>query len=147
MSDYFEQLKDSASKYIAIEGLRKDQPNLDYNKFIKEAYARQIKIHGFAMTKPSFIAQCPFYSVDSSRWLNPIKYGCFDIWEPKKMLLKTVKSTQKDFMKFNIKVDLHSKNREEDIAKRKLLHAADQFYFMERDFTKLWEARGIKWRD
>jgi hypothetical protein len=38
--------------------------------------------HGFGLTRPSDIWNLPFYSVDSTRWINAFKYAVVDIWRP-----------------------------------------------------------------
>lgn len=147
MRDYDELLDIAESKYIGLEGIIDKDNVLPYNELLRKCYAKQVKAHCFAMTKPMYLNKYPFYSVDSSRWLNPVKYGCFDIWDEKKMELKTVKSVQKDFFKYNVDLGLHSANRTKETARQKLLYSADQYSKMEKHFTKLWEARGIHWKD
>lgn len=145
--DFDELLDQAESRYIGLEGIIDKDNVLPYNSLLKKCYAKQVKAHCFAMTKPVYMDKYPFYSVDSSRWLNPIKYGCFDIWDSKRAELKTVKSTQKDFFKYNTDVSLHSKNRDKEIARKKLLYSADQYFNMQNYFTKLWQARGVNWKD
>lgn len=147
MQDYDELLGTVQSKYIGLEGIIDKDNVLPYNTLLKKCYEKQIKAHCFAMTKPEYLNKYPFYSVDSSRWLNPIKYGCFDIWDEKLQSLKTVKSVKKDFFKYNVNMNFHSSNRDKEIARHKLIHSADQYYKMQNYFTKLWQARGVNWID
>jgi hypothetical protein len=38
--------------------------------------------HGFGLTRPADVWNLPFYSVDSTRWINAFKYAVVDIWRP-----------------------------------------------------------------
>lgn len=145
--DFFELLDSLDSGYMALQGTDQDADIPIYTEFIKHCYARQIKVHGFALTKPRLMKAIPFYSVDSSRWLNPIKFGCFDMWDARKLELKTTKSTQKDFAKYKISPSVSSIVRTDQAVIEKLSLQAEQFYKMQKDITKVWEARGVFWKD
>lgn len=147
MDDFISQLADSHSKYVAIEGIRKGQPILDYNRYIKEAYERGIKIHGFALTRTELLKQCPFYSVDSSSWTSSIRYGKIHVWDEAQKKVKIVDSKEKAFFKYNVPTQLHSRNRAADDNKYKLEFNALAYFKMQQYFTKLWEARGIRWKN
>lgn len=145
--DYLRQLADSQSKYVAIEGIRKGQPMLDYNRYIKAAHERKIKIHGFALTRTTLLEQCPFYSVDSSSWTSSIRYGKIHVWDEAQKKVKIVDSKPEHFFKYNVPIRLHSKHRAADDNKCKLEFNALAYFKMQEYFTKLWKARGIVWKD
>lgn len=44
-------------------------------KFIAEATRVRCKVHGLGMTKPQWLARLPFYSVDSTSWMSPARFG------------------------------------------------------------------------
>lgn len=47
------------------------------------SYSKQYKfsVHGFAWTKPTILREFPFFSVDSSSWVNYQKYGATPVWD------------------------------------------------------------------
>jgi hypothetical protein len=60
------------SRYVAIA----DEPEFSrMNTLMDIAKKYKRKVHGFAMTKPDYIAKFPFYSVDSTSWKAGSKYG------------------------------------------------------------------------
>lgn len=142
----FEKLcKDSASGYIAIEGLRKGEPMLEYNKYIKFAYDRGIKIHGFAFTRAQLLYSFPFYSVDSSSWTSPPRYGVLNKFDGQGM--KSVTAKKIKFLEHNVPIELHSSFKSKAETVRKLEWSAAEYIKIEKYFTKLWRARGINWKD
>jgi len=75
--DPFEQLKAYVGSYDYVAlGFKsrssKERANLSATIF--DQYP-DTKFHMFAITQPEVMMQYPFYSVDSSTWLNSIKYG------------------------------------------------------------------------
>jgi len=143
--DFVKLCKNSKSKYIAIEGIRKGQSMMLYNKYIKYAYDRGIKIHGFAFTRTKLLYHFPFYSVDSSSWTTAIRYGAINKFEYSK--IKTVKSSKAHFFENNLDMDLHSSKRDRIANKKKLEYSAKQYRDLEVFFTKLWTSRGINWKE
>lgn len=63
------------SGYVAIEGKATEREQLDYARFLYEAYRAGVKVHGFRMTDFNDLRRWPFYSVDSSSWLSAVRYG------------------------------------------------------------------------
>ena len=147
--DYIAMLEDSESKYIALEGDRSNRPRLPYNKLIKVAYEKGIKVHGFAMTKKSVMEGYPFYSVDSTSWNSASMYGCFPAFINgaitnipfgkhlnKEKILKQIKDIDLD--------KLYSKDKKE---LREYQQQLGIFAYQKasKHYTKLWERRNIKW--
>ncbi len=143
--DFINLLDTSLSKYIAIEGIRKELEILDYTKYIKICYERKIKIHGFALTQPKLLNKCPFYSVDSSSWTSGIRYGALHVWDDKSCSMKSVKCNDKSFLKYNVPLNLHSSERSNVASKGKVEFSALAFFKMEKYFTDLWKERGVLW--
>jgi len=135
----------SKSGYIAIEGIKKNRSILPYNKYLKYAYEHGIKVHGFAFTKADLIQQFPFYSVDSSSWTMGPRYGSFQVFRNGQM--PTVTGTKAHFFKYGIPVELHNSHRSKEHSKLKLEFTAKEFQKLESYVTKLWEMRGIHWKD
>jgi len=73
--EYLSMLDNSVSRYVAIEGDRQRRKRLPYNKFLKPAYKKGVRVHGFALIKKQLIESCPFYSVDSTNWRAGNMYG------------------------------------------------------------------------
>jgi hypothetical protein len=63
------------SRYVAIEGHQLGRNQLDYARFLHEAYRRGVRVHGFRMTNSEDLRKWPFYSVDSSSWQYPVLGG------------------------------------------------------------------------
>lgn len=144
-ADYERLLDTTKSRYIALEGIRPGQPMIAYNRFLKEAYKRQIRVHGFAFTRTELLRQFPFWSVDSSSWTASIRYGKLHFWDGK--TLRVIDPKLAHFAKYNIPVALHSSMRSKDASKAKLEFSAVQFQKMQTFFTRYWEGRGIRWQD
>lgn len=133
------------SNYVAIEGhnpLRKDH---QYERFIRAAYERGVKVHAFKITGHDDLQRWPFYSVDSTSWLSPTLYGC-DI-----QLVRTGGVT-------------HSRAKTQTPGQRKtyvgptqgvrmdqltrvevLTASAKTWVTTERQLTELWVGRGVDW--
>jgi len=149
-ADWLATLDDSQSKYVALEGVRGGCWTLPYFKLIKECYDRGIKVHGFAMTKNDVYYSYPFYSVDSSSWKSGSLYGNGKVLVNKE--IKNVKFKNKEHC-FNV-VDnknfkisnLHSKNKK-ILALSRYLLAVEAYKKIETEATRIWEKRGIIWKD
>ena len=72
-------LKEYCNKYsyVAVNERMASQASAIYQM------AKQTKtaIHGLAWTKPSILKDFPFFSVDSSSWVNYQKYGATPVWD------------------------------------------------------------------
>jgi hypothetical protein len=145
-NEFKKLLKESESKYIALEGIRQGVESLNYLSLIKQCYEKNIKVHGFAMTNFEVASRLPFYSVDSSSWVATIRYGTFAIID-KKGVLKQVKITRNNCFKYNIPIGLMNHSRTVADCQNKLYYTAKQYYLIAKYFTELWEKRGIKWKD
>lgn len=138
-------IKNSKPKYVCFESIRKNMGVLPYGRLIKQCYDADVKVHALAMTKPDFCKQYPFYSVDSSRWLNVIKYGEVGYFEKSTGLLKCIKGNKLKLKEWNLPAQLSSCQRTKDDSAFKLQLAAWQYIEMEKYMTDLWNQRGIKW--
>jgi hypothetical protein len=145
--DYIDMLEDSTSKYVALEGDRNNRARLPYLKLIKECYTRGIKVHGFAMTKDSVMSNYPFYSVDSTSWLQTSMYGFVPYFDKNK--IKSVAYKDKKLFSNKIGGDwdiklLDNPNKEE---KRFYEHriGINAYKQAQKYYTKLWRKKGINW--
>ena len=141
---YLAMLNDSESKYVAIEGDRKYRKMLNYNKYIKEAYKKNIKIHGFAMTKEKYLNLFPFFSVDSTSWKAGAQYGLSKCITNKGLKIVNFKNKNMFFKVLGANIRVHSQDKGE--ARLHLYRLSILAYTkMEEYYTKLWKTRGIKW--
>lgn len=127
----FEWLKrylEEGWKYIALGGIALKASRPRVNRWLDKCFFMTkdfwpIKIHGFAVMSESRLRRYPFYSTDSTRWLNASKWGQSNIY-------------QGDHLKY----------------RNQKLHVADRVWEeirywirLEEELTALWKARGIDW--
>ncbi len=145
--DYINMLEDSQSKYVALEGDRRHRKRLPYIKLIKECYKRNIKVHGFAMTKDNVMSKLPFYSVDSTSWKSGEMYGAIPYFNGTKIQnahVKKLKDAAKAGCRFNLDL-LHHENMTENRLYR-LIAGINAYKEAQIYYTKLWKKRGINWK-
>ncbi len=144
--DYLNLLDTLESGYIAIEGDRKSRGRLNYNKIIKPAYERKIKVHGFAMTKTTVLNTYPFYSVDSTTWLQAVMFGTIPFHQNGK-LLRIRYRDKNDFIKRikNLNTDILFSDNKKEIRKYVLEFGINAYKQYEQYYTKLWKKRNINW--
>lgn len=148
-NDYIATLEDSQSKFVALEGDRpQKRTRLPYLKLIKECYDRGIKVHGFAMTKNDVVDKYPFFSVDSTSWKAGCQYGSAKVLTSEG--IKGVKFKKKsDFAKVkgdNL-LDIHNTNNKHLSRMKNFELTIKSYKAWQDNATKLWEKRGIIWKD
>jgi len=143
--DYLFMLEETESRYIAIEGDRTNRPRLIYNQYIKEAYDRQIKIHCFAMTKLRALHKYPFYSVDSSSWTIPVRWGHMPVFQKGRLI--SVRATKENYLQYKINTAFRPNNVNKENSILKLRLSAEAYVKMGEYLTALWEKRGIVWKN
>lgn len=145
--DYIEMLETCESGYVGIEGIRHPSFVLPYRKYIKEAYQRGVKIHGFAMTKRNELNEFPFYSVDSNSWKSGIMYGAgLKIVDDD---VKTIRyRNKKDFGLTGGKICVDTVFGENKAAASEMLlcETSKAYYWLQRYYTELWTQRQIIWK-
>jgi hypothetical protein len=110
---------------------------LRFLRYVFSITKDKIKIHALGVTTARLMEQFPFYSVDSTTWLNGAKYGeCIDF---KAGLVKhksprSIKTSDK-VTSASIMMPRHGR----------LLMSARAFVQYEKYVTELWQKRGIKW--
>lgn len=93
------------------------------------------RLHGFGMTNLPVITRYPFYSVDSSTWVNGSKYGL-------------IKSTNGDITKRNALKRAPTTDVVATLIStydERSKHNIKFFLDLEQEITSLWAARGITW--
>jgi len=140
-----EAKKPGRSGYVAIEGNQLNRAPLDYTKFLKEAYLRGVKVHGFRMTSREAIQRHPFYSVDSSSWITVSSLGGY--------MLQTrtggVVSTQSKKPVPGARPAWHGVMPKKGTTSRIRIDAlrasANAWITAEKQVDALWLARGVDW--
>lgn len=70
-----ESLLPGRSRLVAIEGHNPSRPQHPYERYLAAAYKRGVRVHAFKMTQYDDLIRWPFYSVDSTTWLSPVRFG------------------------------------------------------------------------
>lgn len=151
LSEYFsadkrELLDDWVKKYnyIAIGGVA--QVKVEKTKlaeFLNYIFARtqdKIKCHGFGITQMELVKKYPFYSVDSTTWLNGAIFGEVHRFEKDrivKVMSLRVSANKKTPKMGDYRLLGHYNDRSAGNV-RSILE-------FEKFVTKLWEGRGVKW--
>lgn len=157
--DWEEWCDEWESRYIGIEGPRGDRGILPYNRFLKHAYDRQCKVHGFGLVQQEILWKCPFYSVDSTLWKMAVMYGSvlkYDelnhkliyIQHPKKLMQSKGYTLQdvKTFYKQHHE-NLFYATQTDEAKARGLLTSGQAIQTMAEHYTKIWGGRGISWEE
>jgi hypothetical protein len=143
--DYLKMLDETESKYVALEGDRDNRPRLNYNKYLKPAIEKGVKIHCFAMTKDDVYGMFPFYSVDSTSWKAGAQYGITKVKTNQGM--KLVRFTDKGhLLSVNSNNIAHTLGDSKKISRIERYTLSIQAYQdIESYYTRLWERRGVKY--
>jgi hypothetical protein len=132
----FEAMLECPSRYIGLQGLRPNEPLLPYNYLLQRAYDAGVRVHGFALTNCKVLEKFPFYSVDSTSWLQGIMYGNLRIF--KNGRFKTVNASSRNLNK--------APRREMFYGDReRILSGVREVRKAEHHYTQYWKARGVDW--
>jgi hypothetical protein len=132
--DYQWMLDNTGSGWVAIEGNRIGVPLIKYNNYIRPAYERGIKVHGFALMSDKLLRAFPFYSVDCASWLVPVMYGKQPTWTGDHITM----------------IEMGRDKRGDAIKRltspqRKLRASIEAYRKAEAYYTDYWKAKGIDW--
>jgi hypothetical protein len=145
--EWVEYIKDSQSKYVAVEGDRPLRSRLPYGRLLKYAYDHGVRVHGFAMTKKDVMEKYPFYSVDSTSWKAGVMYGRGYVVGHdgvKAVCFKDKKDVS--LIKAPMSVKQLNHKTASISCKSRLYLSIKAYQKMENYYTKLWTKRGIVWR-
>jgi len=131
--------------YIAAAGLTrnmiKGETKKQLAKYIFSMTRDKIKVHGLAVTNQELIKNYPFYSVDSTTWLNGAIYGEYHEFENgkiiKNMSIRRILRT-KDSKKLHLNCNAGTNAR---IKAGIISHIK-----LEKYITEIWKRRGIEWK-
>ena len=142
--DFVEMCETSESKYIGFEGMRKKKITMPYMKMLKYCHKNGIRVHGFALTAKEVTTKYPFYSVDSTTWTVPNRFGTVIVLEDGKMKQKAPR--KENIMKYGKPLSSWNKDKSKEGCKDKLLDAMKVQRRYQRYLTDFWEAKGIVWQ-
>lgn len=85
--------------YIAIGGIAANEIKRSEYKYFDSllAIARKYKckVHGLGFTNMKMLSKYPFYSVDSSSWVNGARFGQFHLFSNNTIIQKSFKETKR----------------------------------------------------
>ena len=136
--------------YLALGGLvpyskkpliLKNWLNKCFKILIPHIIKKNIKVHGFGVGTGEILKEYPFYSSDSTGWLIGGQFGSIVDWDSQKCRMLT----SGHFKDKNVYLKKGGNLKLFENYKERNKHNVQQYLKMERDITKLWEYRGIKW--
>ena len=135
----FQAMLECPSRYIGLQGLRPNEPPLDYSDLIQQAFEAGVRVHGFALINQSILNRFPFYSVDATSWMQSAQYGSIRRFQRGR--LKTIHTSWKPQVRKCAK--LESAMFRERLSL--LYEGIEEIKKAEAHFTALWNARGVNW--
>jgi hypothetical protein len=136
------------SNYVAIEGNQFNRDPLDYTKFLREAYDRGVRVHGFRMTSQEAIQKWPFYSVDSSSWVTPASKGSY-VMQSRTGGVVNIRHKGQGLGDAALRPSWYGIMPRKGTTSRLrvdcLVASAKAWIDAERHITAIWEARGVDW--
>lgn len=93
------------------------------------------KTHGLAVTAMRLMRSFPYYSVDSSTWMSPQRFGTYT-----NRLGKT--EPVENFLPKRVTVKIGPEG-----IRLMMRESAESFLHIGKDITTLWEHRGVTWKD
>lgn len=138
---WLEKLMNDSSPYIGIS------PANDLSKKERLIWLKQVfnivkdkkKTHGFGVTAFDILKEIPFYSADSSNFATPVRFGY--VWKYKNFKMLNLKYRKR-------KAAFILKKGVDAITGKGYDYLDDSvksYVEAQRDITRLWEMRGIKW--
>jgi len=152
--DYWLYLLDEArrpgrSRYVAIESHQRDRRPLEYAKFLRAAYDRGVRVHGFKMTASDDMHLYPFFSVDSSSWIAPMLYGMNFMRRSDGTLQGIARNAQKKLSPSQLIIPpaVLDKCRGGTMPDRidALKYSAEAWVRFGQDMLRMWRGRGVDW--
>lgn len=140
-------IENTKSKYVCFESIRAGMKVLPYGQLMKKCFDAGVRVHALAMTRPNFCKQFPFYSVDSSTWVNVVRFGAVQIWNEREGKFDTVTLNKENVQRLHLSPTLLKTNREKDLQRYKRYFAVQQYVKMQVWMTNLWNGRGITYKE
>jgi hypothetical protein len=142
--DYIDMLDDSVSRYVALEGDRDSRPRINYNKYLKLAFERGVKTHGFAMTKTDVFLNYGFWSVDSSSWKAGVIYGFIGHFLENRVKMLECRDQKAIGIANTVEFDKLFNEDKKIENNYRLEYSARGYLEMAKFLTAVWDERGYK---
>lgn len=116
------------------------------NKVFKDLIKTKTKAHGFAVTSHTQLYEFPFFSVDSSSWVSPARFGRIPVFKDN-LTMGTFEYKDKEQVLKNWDYIKHIgiEKLGADSWKDRVKVSIKSFQNLEKIASKLWEKRGIVW--
>ena len=136
--------------YIAIGGMV-GQPREKIDEFLRKCFLIikkywPVKIHGFGITALPLLLKFPFYSVDSSSWLQGGKTSCIISYDSICQKIDVQSTKKKGILDKFISIPIVCDENNLRYINRNEVNILE-FLKMEQKLTNLWKERGIEWND
>ena len=135
----FAEMLETPSRYIGLQGLRPGEPMLPYNSLLERAFEAGVRVHGFALTNHKMLEKYPFYSVDSTSWMQGAIYGGVRQFRRGRFVTKLASLRIQSNQNGEMMPETFFSDRE------KMCYSARQMKLAEHHFTQLWNERGVDW--
>lgn len=132
------------SGYVAIEGHQNTRPPLRYGRFLREAYLRGVRVHGFKMTKAEDLRRWPFYSVDSTTWVSTI-YASVPVSVRIGGMASSMKSNEAFRARRSNWAAPIPRKQERPFRRDILLKTVAGWLRAERELDEMWKMKGVDW--
>jgi len=106
-----------------------------------------LKVHILGVERPNILLKYPFYSCDASSYTASMRFGAihkFTLQGFKNLKLRYNKKTVKDMARG---LGVHAINSKEKRYKIQAVNSAKERLKAQRLITKVWENRGVVWKD
>lgn len=105
--------------------------------------SKKLKVHAFGISSSEILLNYPFYSCDSSSWLAGARFGRLVLWDRATLKMQEMGHYQDKeiYKKHGLKLEYL------DGYQKNIQHTLLQYETMLKDITKIWEARGILWKN
>lgn len=140
-----EACRPGRSRYVAIEGHARGRGALDYVRFLKAAYDKGVRVHGFKMTAASDLHRYPFFSVDSSSWTSPTTYGANFVHRIDGTLAAVGKESLHKTESYVLKSGRPPRRPSQAQCADIDTGSALAWIEMARQVTRMWKMRGVDW--
>ena len=136
-------------EYIAIGGVEGvdlgKEAEITLYKYVFNRTKDKIKVHGLGITDTRVLKAYPFYSVDSTSWFAPCRYGKKNTRYGKRDSLKPVDFGYKKNQS-GIRQALKDKSNSRLKSVRAAIPEIKVMLTQEKQITELWERKGVVWQ-
>lgn len=136
------------SDYIGLSPAN-DVSMPEKENFLKKCFSitqDKVKCHGFAVTSHTQLYTFPFYSVDSSSWVSPARYGRIPLFTDKLEIKSVIFKNKEHVLKYWNYLKEYGIEKIADVDwKLRTTISIKSFQKLEKAATHIWTQRGIVW--